>query len=85
MRAPPRHQFQTDEATDRLPSPFSFVVAIAFLVVISEKGLLFLLPFSAQKSHVKPPAPPKSHKTQQARIFYTSISFGVFPVPNAYH
>jgi hypothetical protein len=46
---------------------------------------IFLLPFSAQKSHVKPSKPSQSHKTQQPRTFLLTLPFGKFPHPNAYH
>jgi hypothetical protein len=49
---------------ERLASPFSL---LSF-----RRNLLFILPFSAQKSHVKPPSPPQQHKTQQPRTFRAS-------------
>jgi hypothetical protein len=45
-------------------------LSLAFFVILA--GIcFFLLPFSAQKSHVKPLTPSQPHKTQQPRTFRT--------------
>ena len=48
--------------------------------IATGRMLLFLLPFSAQKSRVKPPGPVQPRKSQQRRTFRALIHLANFPV-----